>query len=244
MELFIFIVVVGIFFETTFLTIKKLKEKTTKTRGHRKIFVDTSALIDGRILEVAKTGFLSDDFFIPRSVTRELQLLADGKDMNKRARAREGLDTINELERVVYFNTEIFDDEHLGRMLVDERLIVLAKENRGVILTCDYNLEKVAETENVEVLNINNLALALDNKFQPGDKIHLKITAKGQNPNQGVGYTSDGLMVVVDGAENRVGQEIDVNFVRLLQTSAGRMVFAEVPGLKRKSKKFTRRKTA
>jgi len=244
MELFILLAVLAILAETTYLTTKKVLEKNAKPRGHRKVYVDTSALIDGRILEVAKTGFLSDDFVIPRSVTRELQLLADGKDNVKRERARDGLDTVNELERVVYFNTEIFDDSYLGRMLVDERLLVLAKENKGVILTCDYNLGKVAATENVEVLNVNDLALVLGNKFRRGDRLRVKIIEKGSNPGQGVGHLHDGTMVVVDGAGNKIGQELDVDYVRFLQTSAGRMIFAEVPGGKRARRRVISRKRA
>ncbi len=242
MELFILLAVLAVLTETTYLTTKKLLEKNVKPKGHRKVYVDTSALIDGRILEVAKTGFLSDDFVIPRSVTRELQLLADGKDMEKRKRARDGLDVANEMERVVYFNTEILDDSYLGRMLVDERLLLLAKENKGVILTCDYNLAKVAATENVEVLNINDLAMVLGNKFRAGDRLRVKITEKGHNPNQGVGHLKDGTMVVVDGASNKIGQELDVDYVRFLQTSAGRMIFAEVPGGKSSRRKAISRK--
>ena len=230
MELFILLVVLGVFAETSFLTARQILEKTAKPRGHRKIYVDTSALIDGRILEVAKTGFISDDMIIPRSVTRELQLLADGKDALKRSRARDGLDVVSELERVVHFNTEILDDEELGKMLVDERLLKLAKENRGVILTCDYNLEKVAATEHIDVLNINDLAMVLGNKFSVGDKLHIKITGKGQNPGQGVGHLPDGTMVVIDHAADLVGQEVEASFIRFLQTSAGRMIFAGLTG--------------
>lgn len=244
MELFILLAVLAVLGETTYLTTKKMLEKNAKPKGRRKVYVDTSALIDGRILEVAKTGFLSDDFVIPRSVTRELQLLADGKDNVKRERARDGLDTANELERVVYFDTEILDDSQLGRMPVDERLLVLAKENRGAILTCDYNLGKVAATENVEVLNVNDLALVLGNKFRQGDRLRVKIVEKGSNPGQGVGHLKDGTMVVVDGAGNKIGQELDVNYVRFLQTSAGRMVFAEVPGARHMHRKPIGRKKA
>lgn len=244
MELFILLAVLAVLGETTYLTTKKMLEKNAKPKGRRKVYVDTSALIDGRILEVAKTGFLSDDFVIPRSVTRELQLLADGKDNVKRERARDGLDTANELERVVYFDTEILDDSQLGRMPVDERLLVLAKESRGAILTCDYNLGKVAATENVEVLNVNDLALVLGNKFRQGDRLRVKIVEKGSNPGQGVGHLKDGTMVVVDGAGNKIGQELDVNYVRFLQTSAGRMVFAEVPGARHMHRKPIGRKKA
>ncbi len=233
MNLFILLVVLGIFSETTFLTIRKVLERTSRPKGRRKVYVDTSALIDGRILNIAKTGFLYDDFVIPRSVTRELQLLADGKDMTKRNRARDGLQTINELERVEHVDTNISDDSYLGRMLVDERLIVLARENHGVILTCDYNLEKVATVEGIQVLNINDLSMVLENKYHQGDKFRIKISEKGQNSWQGVGHLDDGTMVVVDGAGDKVGKELDVYFMKFYQTSSGRMIFAEVSGFKK-----------
>ena len=233
MDLFILLVALGIFSETTFLTGRKIAEKTNRPKGRRKVYVDTSALIDGRILEVAKTGFLYDEFVIPKSVTRELQLLADGKDLEKRNRARDGLNTVNELERVEYIDTTILDDSQLGRMLVDERLIVLARENRGVILTCDYNLEKVAETEGVQVLNINGLSMTLENKYRQGDKLRIKIVEKGHNPGQGVGHLDDGTMVVVDGASDKIGKELDIVVAKFHQTSSGRMIFAEASGFKR-----------
>ena len=138
MELFILITTLLILAETSTLCVASLKKKR-KNHSKRKVYVDTSSLMDGRILEVAKTGFLSDDLIIPRSVIRELQLLADGKDSEKRNRARFGMDVARELERVVFFDTEILQDE-LDKTPVDERLIELAKENSGVILTCDYNL--------------------------------------------------------------------------------------------------------
>lgn len=233
MELFTFLFILGIFTETTFLTIRKIIEKKPRSGGRRKVFVDTSALMDGRILAIAKTGFLADDFLIPRSVVREMQLLADGKDSEKRARARAGMDVVNELERVVFFDTEIFDDGELGKMPVDERLLVLAKDNRGIILTCDYNLAKVAATEKIETLNVNDLAISLANNLKQGDKFRIKIIEKGSNPEQGVGHLNDGTMVVVDKAEKFIGREIEVEFVRFLQTSAGRMVFAQLSRQKR-----------
>lgn len=232
MELFILLVTLGIFAETTILVIKKYKPSFN---SRRKIYVDTSALMDGRILAVAQTGFLGDDFIIPRSVVRELQLLADGKDSEKRARARLGLDTINELERIVHFDTTILQDE-LDRTPVDERLIALAKENRGLILTCDFNLIKVAATEKIETLNINDLALVLRSEFLPGEKLEIKIVAAGSNPKQGVGYLPDGTMVVVDNAANKINSLVTVEFVRFLQTSAGKMMFAKL------SQKQNRRK--
>lgn len=227
MELFLFIFVAMIFAETSFLTIKKLKEKKVGKGSKRKIYVDTSALMDGRILSVAQTGFISDDFVIPRSVIREMQLLADGKDGEKRARARAGMDVVNELERVIYFDVEILQDA-LDKTPVDERLLALAKENGGAILTCDYNLGKVAATEGVEVLNINDLALSIRNEYLPGDKLKVKIVSEGSNKNQGVGYLPDGTMVVIDDAAKKIGKEMEVEFVRFLQTSAGKMMFAKL----------------
>ena len=228
MELFMIIIMLAILIETSVLVYGQIKSRK-KSSGKRKIYVDTSALMDGRILEVARTGFISDDFVIPRSVIREMQLLADGKDSEKRARARAGMDLVNELERVEFFDTEILQDE-LDRTPVDERLIFLAKENKGAILTCDYNLEKVASTEHIDVLNVNNLALAMRNEFLPGDKMVIKITGEGQNKNQGVGYLENGTMVVVDNAAALIGKETEVQFVRFLQTAAGRMVFAKLTG--------------
>lgn len=166
-----------------------------------------------------------------------MQLLADGKDNEKRTRARAGMDIANELERVVYFDTEIFDDSELGRMPVDERLLVLAKKHGGLILTCDYNLEKVAKTEKIEVLNINDLAIVLGNKFQEGDKFTVRILEKGSNPKQGVGHLKDGTMVVVDKAESLIGKDVEVRFVRFLQTSSGRMIFAELNKTEKKKKR-------
>jgi len=238
---FLIILVSLVFIETTVLLVKSFKGAKT-TNGKRKIYVDTSALMDGRVLRVAKTGFLGDNLIIPRSAIREMQLLADGKDSEKRLRARFGMDVVSELERVVFCDTEILEDA-LDRTPVDERLISLAKENKGIILTCDYNLEKVAKTEGVEVLNINDLAIVLGNKFHQGDKFSIKIVGKGHNPGQGVGYSDDGTMVVVDRAERLIGEEVEVNFVRFLQTSSGRIVFAKLAGRQRSATATGRRKT-
>ena len=233
MEIVNFIVLLLILTETTVILVKNGQKSFRKT-DRPKVYVDTSALIDGRILAVAETGFLGYDMVIPRSVIRELQLLADGKDPEKRARARSGLDLINELERVVYFDLEILEDE-LDRTPVDDRLLELAKKNHGLILTVDFNLIKVAKAEGIETLNVNDLATVLKSEFSPGEKYKLKITGKGNNEGQGVGYLPDGTMVVVEGAERKVGQEVKVEFVRFFQTPAGRIMFARLyrPSLKR-----------
>ena len=227
MNLFIFIIVALIFIETTFLSIKSFHKFNLTQNPKRKVYVDTSALMDGRILAVAQTGFIGDDIIIPRSVIREMQLLADGKDSEKRIRARHGLDVVNELERVVYFDTTILQDD-LDRTPVDERLIELAKANRGLILTNDYNLNKVATAERIEVLNINDLALVLRSEYLPGDKLSVKITGEGSNRGQGIGYLPDGTMVVVSNAKSKIGKKVNIELVNYRQTSAGKMMFAKV----------------
>lgn len=205
------------------------------TGQKRKIYVDTSALMDGRILEVARTGFIGDNLIIPRSVIRELQLLADGKDSEKRTRARFGLDVVNELERVIYCDTTILQDA-LDKTLVDERLIELAKENRGLICTVDFNLGKVAATEKIDVLNVNDLAMVLRSEYSTGEKFKLKITTEGSGAGQGVGHLQDGTMVVVEGAKSKVGREVEVELIRFLQTETGRMIFAKLVTKEKKQK--------
>ncbi len=224
MDLFILIIVLAIFAETTILVARKYRKISS---GRRKIYVDTSALIDGRILSVARSGFLDGDLLILRSVLRELQLLADGKDSEKRNRARYGLEIAAELERVVNVNTEIVEDTS-GLNKVDEALLKLAKENRAAIFTIDYNLIKVAQVEKVQTLNMNELSLAIRSEFIPGEKIEIKITDKGSNPGQGVGHLPDGTMVVVDNAESKIGQEVRVEFMRFLEMPSGKMIFARL----------------
>ncbi len=224
MELLVLLLTLAIFGETTYLVSKNRLPRRT---GIRKIYVDTSALIDGRIINVAETGFLDGDLIILKSVLRELQLLADGKDAEKRVRARAGLSNVSELERVVNINTEIFDDGE-GNKKVDEELLRFAKESKGAILTIDYNLIKVAEAEKIQALNINDLALAVRTEFLPGQKIEIKITEKGSNRGQGVGHLPNGTMVVVDKAANKIGKNLTVEFVRFHETSAGKMIFAKI----------------
>jgi uncharacterized protein YacL len=240
MELFIIILLAAILAQTSLLVAKTIKKADFSIKKpRRRVFVDTSALIDGRILAVAQAGFLGDEILIPRSVIRELQLLADGSDSEKRARARRGMDVANELERVASADVEMYEDE-LDRTKVDERLIELAKKYRGVILTNDFNLGKVAAIENIEVMNVNDLSQGLRSEYLPGETLRIKITAKGANPRQGVGYLEDGTMVVVDEAADLIGRETEVEFVRFLQTAAGKMMFAKLTA-KSKSNNKSRR---
>lgn len=224
MELLILIIILIILVETTFLTLKKYKP--FRSSG-RKIYVDTSVLIDGRILNIARTGFIDGDLVILKSVLRELQLLADGKDSEKRNRARSGLENVAELERIVEVDTEILDDGEENKK-VDEELLKYAKNNKGWILTLDYNLIKVAEAEKIKTLNINDLALAVRTEFLSGEKMEIKITEKGSNRGQGVGYLPNDTMVVVDKAANKIGKNVVIEFVRFHETSAGRMIFAKM----------------
>jgi len=224
MEYIIFIICLVILAETTFLVMKKYH---TLGSSRRKVYVDTSALIDGRILNIARAGFLDGDLIILKSVLTELQLLADGKDTEKRTRARAGLEVVSELERVVNVNTEIVDDGE-GRKKVDDELLKYAKATKGAVLTLDYNLIMVADAEKVETLNINDLALAVRTEFLPGEKLRLKITEKGANRGQGVGHLSDGTMVVVEKAASKVGKELTVELVRFHEASTGKIFFAKI----------------
>ena len=223
---FVILIITIIILTETSLILGKNRFKGIGSEPRRKVYVDTSILMDGRILEVAKTGFVGDELVIPSSVIRELQLLADGKDGEKRARARFGMDVVNELERVVDCEVTIFEDA-LDRTPVDERLIELAKANKGMIMTNDFNLNKVATAEHIRVLNINELAMSLASKYEVGDVIPVRITETGSNPGQGVGHLEDGTMVVVDNAATRVKQEVNVEIQRCYQTASGRMIFGK-----------------
>ena len=239
MELFILIIILLILAETTVLTVKNIKTPFVGSNQKRKVYVDTSALMDPRLLAVAQTGFIADDLIVPRSVIQELQLLADGKDHDKRLRARAGLDAVRELERVLYFDTTILGDQ-LDRTPVDNRLLELAKQNHGAILTNDFNLEKVAATEHIDTLNLNALALVLRNEYLPGEHAKVKVVAAGSNEGQGVAYLNDGTMVVIDRANKKIGEEVEVEFIRVNQTAAGTMMFAKLAGIKTTSKNIAK----
>ena len=224
MEITILIITLLILTETTILVFRKLRPTIS---SRRKIYIDTSVLIDGRILEIAKTGFIDGDLIILKSVLLELQLLADSKDNEKRTKARAGLDTASELERVINVNTEIVDDTG-GLKKVDEELLKVAKEEKGAIMTMDFNLIKVAKAEKIETLNINDLALAVRTEFNTGDRFKVKIVEKGTGRGQGVGHLPNGTMVVVENAATKIGRELNVELTKFLETSAGRMVFAKI----------------
>ena len=204
----------------------RLPKNSIKSKD-RAILVDTSVLMDGRIVPVAQTGFIGGTLVIPRSVIGELQFLADHADADKRARARYGLDVVTELQAMERVNVELLQDGSHAREGVDDRLLKLAKQHGAVIMTLDYNLNKVADVEGTEVLNLNELAQSIRMEHLPGEKITLELIQKGQDAHQGVGYLPDGTMVVVEQASAQIGQTLNVEIIRNLQTAAGRMIFAK-----------------
>ena len=189
--------------------------------------LDTSCIIDGRIEELLKTGFLEGQILIPQFVLQELQNLADASNSQKRIRGRRGLDILNQMQedfpdRIVISNADYEDID-----TVDSKLVTLAQELNATLITNDYNLSKVANLQKVSILNINDLARSLRPVYLPGDNLELKILKQGKEPEQGIGYLEDGTMVVVEEGSDRVGGEIQVVVTSSLQTSAGRMIFAK-----------------
>ena len=213
-----------ILLQTTYLAVNQTT--TLQRKKKDKILCDTSALIDGRIVSIARSGFLGAELLIPSSVTRELQYMADKADHLKRERARYGLDVVQELLSIDTISASIYDD---GTKVtnVDEQLITLAKKLQAKLCTTDYNLNKVARTEQIVVVNVNELAHALRPMHLPGERVHVHIVSRGQNKDQGVGYLDDGSMVVVDNGKASIGSTIEVETIRVLQTEAGRLVFAK-----------------
>lgn len=189
--------------------------------------LDTSVIIDGRIYEIAKTGFLEGVLVIPNFVLRELQYIADSSDSLKRVRGRRGLDILNSLQKEEDMQVESYDGEFEEIPEVDSKLIRLAKLIDGVIVTNDYNLNKVSEFQNVPVLNINELANAVKPVVIPGENMRVTVIKAGTERNQGVAYLDDGTMIVVEDGQYHMNQTLDVVVTSALQTAAGRMIFAK-----------------
>lgn len=194
------------------------------------VVLDTSVIIDGRVLEVAKTGFLSGLLLLPDFVLKELQQVADSGDALKRSRGRRGFEIVGELRKVKGVKLQVWEESSadipLGRE-VDDKLITLARAVKGKILTCDYNLSQVAKLRGIRVLNLNELANTLKTLPVPGEKLTVKILHGGKDKDQGVGYTLDGVMVVVKDAAALIGKEIDAEVTKILQGSSGRMIFGK-----------------
>jgi uncharacterized protein YacL len=187
--------------------------------------LDTSVIIDGRIVDIAETGFIDGAIVIPQFVLRELQLVADSSDSMKRNRGRRGLDILQRLQKMPQLNVQILEDDFPAVREVDMKLIELAKVYTCKIVTNDFNLNKVAQLHGVEVLNINELANALKPVVLPGETMRVFILKEGKEYNQGVAYLDDGTMVVVDNARKMISKTIDVAVTSVLQTTAGKMIF-------------------
>lgn len=195
------------------------------TSKNRKMVLDSCALIDGRIVELNKLGFVPDELIVPEFVLHELQMLADGNDSHKRERARYGLDVVRELQDG-QSATVIIDRSITTRQPTDDKLVALAKKLKAGLYTTDYNLNKVADIEGVRVLNVNELAQQLRPTALPGEKKTVKLLQKGSNAKQAVGYLDDGTMVVVDDAISQLNKIVEVEVTRIHQTMAGKMLFA------------------
>ncbi|MEA2677409.1 MAG: hypothetical protein QOJ81_1550 [Chloroflexota bacterium] len=192
------------------------------------VYVDTSVLIDGRLTDVVASGFLWGTLVVPRFVVAELQHIADQRDQNRRARGRRGLEILAVLQKDPRIAVELPDEDVATETEVDAKLVALARRRGAAILTNDYNLNRVAQLDDVRVLNLNHLANAIKPAFLPGDTLHVKVTAQGKEPGQGLAYLDDGTLIVVEGGTDLIDKEVDVNVTRVLQTVAGRMVFAQL----------------
>jgi uncharacterized protein YacL len=190
------------------------------------MILDTSAIIDGRILDIAKAGFIFGTLLIPNSVLQELQQVADSSDYLKRSRGRRGFEIIEDLKKVKGLRVEVWDKEPPAKN-VDDRLIKLAKNLRGRIITTDYNLNRVASVSNINVLNVNDLANAVKTVAIPGEELKVKVVHLGKDPTQGVGYLPDGTMIVVEEGADLAGKEVKTEVTRVIQVAAGRMIFTK-----------------
>ena len=201
-------------------------------RGQNNIakILDTSSIVDGRIADICKTGFVEGDMIIPRFVLKELQQVADSQDPLKRSRGRRGLDILNKMRKEKKVNIRIVERDFIEIRDVDAKLIKMAKVMGAKVITNDYNLNKIAELEGVEVLNINELANSLKPYVLPGEELRVQIIREGKESDQGVGYLDDGTMVVVEGGKKYINVVIDTIVTSVLQTPAGRMIFAKPRG--------------
>jgi uncharacterized protein YacL len=206
-------------------------EFSKQTKGARPVLLDTSVLIDGRIADIAETGILESRMIVPRFVLSELQTIADSGDKLKRNRGRRGLDVLQRLQSNKRTEVTMYDSSarDAGPEDVDAKLMNLATELNGRVLTNDFNLNKVASLRGVDVININDLANALKPVVLPGERMTVRLLKPGESPGQGVGYLVDGTMVVVEQGRQYLNEEIEFTVTSVLQTSAGKMIFGRLP---------------
>jgi uncharacterized protein YacL len=198
----------------------------TVAQGGTPKVLDTSVIIDGRILDIVRSGFLDGPLILPRFVLRELQNIADSSDAMRRTRGRRGLDVLTKLQALSPL--EIVERDYDTVSEVDAKLVLLARERAGKLVTNDFNLNRVANVEGVAVLNINELANAVKPVLLPGEELRVALIKEGKEPHQGVGYLDDGTMIVVENGRRQVGETVDVAVTSALQTAAGRMIFARL----------------
>lgn len=191
------------------------------------LILDSNVIIDGRLVDLIHTNFLDYRLIVPRFVMRELQTIADASNELKRQRGRRGIESLNRLKKDALADVQVDDIDFPEIESVDAKLIHLAKQSGARILTNDYNLNKIAEVQNIKVLNLNNLATVLKPRYLQGEHLLVKIIKEGREENQGVGYLDDGTMVVVEGGRRRIGESVEVVIANTIQTSTGRMLFAE-----------------
>lgn len=205
-------------------------EFSREIKGAKPYLLDTSVVIDGRIGDVVRTAFLDNQLIMPRFVINELQSIADSADKLKRMRGRRGLDLLNSLRTDSLIDLQIYDHESPDSTNepVDLKLVLLAKELNGKVVTNDYNLNKVAKLHGVDVVNLNDIANALKPHFLPGESIGVQVVKSGEEAGQGIAYLEDGTMIVIEGGQQHINQNITITVTSVLQTSAGRMVFGKV----------------
>lgn len=192
--------------------------------------IDTSSIIDGRILDIVKTGFIDANFIVPRFVLNELQTLADSTEHIKRQRGKRGIEILHSLKKEPHIQVIIEEKDFKDKKGVDAKIVRLAKLTDAKVLTTDYNLNRIAQLEGVKVLNVNDLTNALKPIFMPGEKMDLKLVKEGKEPNQAVGYLEDGTMVVVENARWLIGKTAQVEVTSVLQSPSGRIVFTKLTG--------------
>ncbi|TRM11147.1 PIN/TRAM domain-containing protein [Lentibacillus cibarius] len=207
------------------------KQPTEEVASERKQpkskILDTSVIIDGRIADICQTNFLEGTIVIPQFVLGELQHIADSSDVLKRNRGRRGLDVLNRIQKELPVNVEIYEGDFDDIPEVDSKLIKLAKVMDGIVVTNDFNLNKVCDLQGVPVLNINDLANAVKPVVLPGEELNVQVIKDGKEHNQGVAYLDDGTMIVVEEGHDYIGKKVEVLITSVLQTSAGRMIFAK-----------------
>jgi uncharacterized protein YacL len=208
-------------------------EFSKEVKGARPLVLDTSVVIDGRIADVAETRVIDQPLVVPRFVLQELQSIADSSDKLRRNRGRRGLDILNRLQKSPGIEVRIHDaeiPELAGVREVDQRLVILAKHLGGKVVTNDYNLNKIARLQGVDVINLNDLANAMKPIVLPGEALTVKLLKRGEEPGQGVGYLDDGTMVVAEQGAYHLGETVRLTVTSVLQTSAGRMIFGRMDG--------------